>query len=69
VPHFFHSWKIDHLRTLVLNGICWTAKLPIPPQGVKSSLPELATFRPAWVEPQPPRKRSPEAVRQKSGKA
>lgn len=51
VPHFFRNWEIEDLRTLVLNGICWTAKLPIPLQGVKSSLPDLATFDPASVEP------------------
>jgi len=56
VPHFFRNWKIDNLRTLVLNGICWTAKLDVPPQGVQSSLPDLATFAPASVEPQPPAK-------------
>lgn len=64
VPHFFRSWKLDDLRTLVLNGICWTAKLPIPPQGVRSLLPDLATFQPAAVEPQPLRK----AAQNKTGK-
>ncbi len=68
VPHFFHNWKIDDLRTLVLNGICWTAKLPIPPQGVKSSLPDLATFKPVSVEPEPQAKKSREATTKKSGK-
>ncbi len=50
----------------VLRG--WTAKLPIPPQGVKSSLPDLATFKPVSVEPQPSRKGRPEAVQKKTGK-
>jgi len=68
VPHFFRNWKIDDLRTLVLNGICWTAKLPIPPQGVRASLPDLATFQPASVEPEPPKKPSPKASPQKTGK-
>jgi hypothetical protein len=53
VPHFFRSWKIDDLRTLMLNGICWTAKLDIPPEGVKSSLPDLGQFGASSVEPQP----------------
>jgi type 1 glutamine amidotransferase len=52
VPHFFRSWKIDDLRTLVLNGIFWTAKLDVPPEGLKSELPDLAAFEPAAVEPQ-----------------
>ena len=64
VPHYFRNWKIADLRTLVLNGICWTAKLPIPPRGVRSSLPDLATFRPASVEPQPPKKNGPAAAKQ-----
>jgi type 1 glutamine amidotransferase len=67
VPHFFHNWNIDDLRTLVLNGICWSAKLPIPPQGVKSSLPDLATFKPVSVEPQA--RKSSEAARKKTGKS
>ena len=53
VPHFFRSWRLDDLRTLVLNGICWTAKIEIPPEGVKSSLPDLATFEPGSVDPRP----------------
>ncbi len=68
VPHYFRNWKIDDLRTLVLNGICWTAKLPIPPQGVKASLPELSTFEPSSVDPQPPKAKSPAATPKKTGK-
>jgi type 1 glutamine amidotransferase len=57
VPHFYRSWKIDDLRTLVLNSICWTAKLEIPREGVQTSLPDLATFKPDSVEPLPPPKK------------
>ena len=46
-------WKIDDLRTLVLNSICWTAKREIPTVGVRTSLPDLAVFEPAAVEPEP----------------
>ena len=53
VPHFFHNWKIADLRTLVLNAVCWSAKLEIPAEGVRCSLPDLATFEPTSVEPQP----------------
>lgn len=53
VPHFFHNWRIEDLRTLMLNGIVWTAKLPVPSKGVKSSLPDLARFAPESVEPKP----------------
>jgi hypothetical protein len=47
------------------NSICWTAKLPIPPQGVKSSLPDLATFNPVSVEPQPTAKKKQDSAPQK----
>ena len=53
LPHYFRSWRVEDLRTLVLNGICWTAKLEVPQEGVKSSLPELSTFKPASVDPRP----------------
>lgn len=58
VPHFFRNWRIDDLRTLVLNSIVWTAKLDVPAAGVKSALPDLATFKPDAVDPQPRRKRN-----------
>jgi len=51
LPHFFRNWQVDELRTLVLNAVCWTAKLDVPPEGVKSSLPDLATFQPGAVAP------------------
>jgi len=53
LPHYFRSWKVDDLRMLVLNAIFYSAKAEVPPGGVKSSLPELATFKPASVEPRP----------------
>ncbi len=53
MPHYLRNWKVDNLRTLVLNAICWTAKLEIPADGVRSTLPDLATFEPASVEPKP----------------
>jgi type 1 glutamine amidotransferase len=46
VPHYFRSWQLDDLRTLVLNSICWTAKIDIPVDGVRSSLPNLSVFQP-----------------------
>ena len=30
------SWSYESQRTLVLNGILWTAKLPVPPDGVSA---------------------------------
>jgi hypothetical protein len=51
VPHFFRSWRIDDLRTLVLNSVFWTAKRDVPPGGVTSSLPDLAVFKPGATDP------------------
>jgi hypothetical protein len=50
-PHFFRNWQVDDLRMLVLNGICWSAKVEIPAEGVQTTLPDLDIFRPASVEP------------------
>jgi type 1 glutamine amidotransferase len=54
VPHFFRNWQLDDLRTLMLNAVCWTAKIEIPVAGVKATLPDLATFKPESVNPVPP---------------
>jgi len=55
LPHYFRSWQVDDLRTFVLNAISWTAKLDVPPDGVKSSLGDLSSFGPAstGLEPAP----------------
>lgn len=36
--HYHKNWGDDNFRTLVLNGILWTAKVNIPPDGVKSTV-------------------------------
>jgi len=51
MPHFFGNWRLDDLRTLILNGVCWTAQTDVPSAGVKATLPELETFQPTAVEP------------------
>jgi type 1 glutamine amidotransferase len=51
MPHFFRNWQNDDLRILILNAIVWTAKRDVPKDGVRVKLPELATFKPAAVEP------------------
>lgn len=54
MPHFFRSWKNDDLRTFILNGIVWTAKLEVPAAGIQVKLPDdLGRFGPASIEPQP----------------
>ncbi|MCI0705529.1 MAG: ThuA domain-containing protein [Planctomycetia bacterium] len=51
MPHFYKNWKLDDLRTLILNAIVWTAKQDVPKDGVRVKLPDLETFKPAAVEP------------------
>ena len=55
MPHFYRNWKLEDLRRFILNGIVWTTKLEVPADGVQTSLPDLATFEPASVEPLPPK--------------
>ena len=60
MPHYFRNWKLEDLRRLILNGIVWTAKLDVPAQGVQTTLPDLATFALAAVEPLPPAPKKPQ---------
>lgn len=50
-PHYYHNWRIDDLRTMVLNSIVWSAKLDLPSEGVRSDLGDLSAFEPKSVEP------------------
>jgi hypothetical protein len=59
LPHYFRNWGVDDMRMLAMNAVCWTAKLDVPAEGVKTSLPDLATFKPDSVDPQPRPKRKP----------
>ncbi|MES2996840.1 MAG: ankyrin repeat domain-containing protein [Verrucomicrobiota bacterium] len=43
--HSHHHWNQKALRTLVLNGIAWTARLEIPSDGIPSTMP-AATAHP-----------------------
>jgi len=51
MPHFYRNWRDDNLRTLILNGVVWSAKVEVPSDGVRVTLPDLATFEPGAVEP------------------
>ncbi|MGL4462123.1 MAG: ThuA domain-containing protein [Planctomycetia bacterium] len=51
MPHYYRNWKIDDLRTSILNAVVWTAKREVPKDGVKVDVPDLAAFKPASVEP------------------
>lgn len=53
MPHFYKNWALDDLRRYILNGIVWSAKLEVPADGVQTTLPELTTFAPLSIEPQP----------------
>lgn len=50
MPHFYKSWSNDDLRRFILNGIVWTAKLAVPPEGVDTDKPDLGAFEPESVE-------------------
>lgn len=50
MPHYYRNWELADLRTLILNGIVWTAGVEIPPSGVKVALPALATFGPQQAQ-------------------
>lgn len=54
MPHFFKNWANEDLRRFILNGIVWTAKLDVPAEGVKTTLPELKEFNPVSVDHVPP---------------
>jgi type 1 glutamine amidotransferase len=53
VPHFYRNWQVADLRTMILNAVCWTARMEIPAAGVQTELPELAGFQPVSVQPRP----------------
>jgi type 1 glutamine amidotransferase len=40
--HDYYNLTNDSFRTLLLNGIAWTAKLDVPPSGVPSTTPSKA---------------------------
>jgi type 1 glutamine amidotransferase len=56
MPHFYKNWANDSLRTFILNAILWSAKQDVPQGGAQVKLPELTTFKPASIEPQPRKK-------------
>ena len=39
MPHFVQNWQNDDLRTLILNGIVWTARREIPADGFRTAKP------------------------------
>ncbi len=63
MPHFYKNWTNEDLRRCILNAIVWTAKLEVPAEGAKSTLPDLKEFQPVSVEyvPPPPKQKKTEA--------
>jgi len=52
--HWHWNWANDGFRTIVLNGIAWTAKLDVPPGGVPSKTPTSEELEANQDKPQPP---------------
>lgn len=42
--HFHRNWGNQSFRTLVLNGIAWSAGVPVPDVGVRSSNPPIPRY-------------------------
>jgi type 1 glutamine amidotransferase len=36
--HYHKNWEIEPVRRMLLNAVCWTARLPIPTNGVEAPL-------------------------------
>jgi type 1 glutamine amidotransferase len=53
MPHFYRNWLQADLRRLILNGIVWSAQIEVPANGVDSAEPDLVSFMPGSLEPQP----------------
>jgi type 1 glutamine amidotransferase len=61
MPHFYRNWQLEDLRRYVLNGIVWSARREVPPEGVQTAPPDLARFAPASIEPRPRAPKQPAA--------
>ena len=51
--HLHWNWACDDFRTVVLNGIVWTAGLEVPPEGVPSKTPTFDELTANIDKPQP----------------
>jgi hypothetical protein len=51
--HSHWSWGCDSFRTVVLNGIVWTAGIEVPKAGVPSKTPTYAELEANQDKPQP----------------
>ena len=46
--HFHDNWRNDDLRRMMLNAILWTAKVPVPKEGVRSTVPPGGEVLTGW---------------------
>ncbi len=53
--HWHWSWACDSFRTVVLNGIAWTAKIDIPEGGIPSKRPTMDELEKNQDYPKPDR--------------
>lgn len=51
--HYHWNWANPNYRTIVLNGIAWTAKIDVPANGVPSKSPTLETMQANLSRPAP----------------
>jgi type 1 glutamine amidotransferase len=51
--HSHWNWACDNFRKAVLNGIAWTAKIDIPPDGIPSKTPTFEELEANQDKPQP----------------
>jgi len=42
--HFHYNWNNESVRKLVLNGIAWTAGLPLPQNGIDSTITPIVKY-------------------------
>ncbi len=43
--HFHQNWQQDDFRKIVLNAICWSAKMEVPKTGVQSPTPTVEQLK------------------------
>ena len=62
--HFQESWENEDYETLLLNAVCWTAHVPIPPSGVHKvqDFDDLWTPKPHLGKEDLPRERESDWV-------
>jgi hypothetical protein len=42
--HYHRNWSDKNFRKLVLNGIVWTAGVPVPPSGIETTVARLVRY-------------------------